>query len=178
MDLFARLRKSTKIDSATAIGAIAAIPLLNQPRHDCPPTQNSRIAPIAVAKANSQKSEIQTVELLARFQLHDCEDVPEFALISRINNICYRLVTVNGREFEEAMTAAAVWVVNNPEHPDERHFIDVLALYRGDEGAIKATPTQAVQLGIELLHDVTAVSVLQCAEQSERGIDDANVVSS
>jgi len=69
-------------------------------------------------------------DLLDRFILDDCANDPEPELINRINNITFRLVTMNGWEFSEAMTAAAVWVVNNPRHHDEEHFIDVMNLWK------------------------------------------------
>jgi hypothetical protein len=74
--------------------------------------------------------QIERNELLAQFRLDLCANDPEPEAIARVNNIAYSLITVNGWKFPEAMTAAAVWVANNPMHADEHLFIDVMALWR------------------------------------------------
>lgn len=63
-----------------------------------------------------------------RFDLVEMDVAPEE--LRRVNNICYRLVHVGGWQFDEAMTAAATWVINNPPHNDEKAFIDVLNLWK------------------------------------------------
>ena len=49
--------------------------------------------------------------------------------LHRVNNITWRLMTVNGVMFDEAIKAAAEWIIGNEQHQDEAEFIDVLALY-------------------------------------------------
>lgn len=49
--------------------------------------------------------------------------------LHRVNNITWRLMTVNGVTFDEAIKAAAEWVIGNEQHQDEAAFVDVLALY-------------------------------------------------
>lgn len=76
-------------------------------------------------------------DLLVQFQLdrfseetrahreagHDPDEV------LRVNNLAYHLVSVKAWSFATAMGAAAEWVVNNPKHPDETAFADVMQIY-------------------------------------------------
>jgi hypothetical protein len=50
--------------------------------------------------------------------------------LHRVNNIAWRLMTTRGYLFDEAITAAALWVSDNPAHADETTFIDVMALFK------------------------------------------------
>jgi hypothetical protein len=69
-------------------------------------------------------------ELLAQFRLQECENDPDRAVIARINNIAFFLITQRAFDFDEAVTAAAQWVANNPPHHDEAAFTDVTQCWR------------------------------------------------
>lgn len=69
-------------------------------------------------------------DMLSQFRFDLVEKDIDPDELRRVNNICYRLVHVCGWQFEEAMTAAATWAINNPPHPDEKDFIDVLNLWK------------------------------------------------
>jgi hypothetical protein len=51
--------------------------------------------------------------------------------LRRVNNITWRLMTAKGFTFDEAIKAAAEWVIDNEQRQDETAFVDVLALYSG-----------------------------------------------
>lgn len=51
--------------------------------------------------------------------------------LRRTINVVWRLITVEGWEFDAAAKAAAEWVVAQPVHPDELLFVDVLTFSRG-----------------------------------------------
>jgi len=51
--------------------------------------------------------------------------------LRRTINVVWRLVLVEGWEFDAAAKAAAEWVVAQPAHPDELFFADVLTFSRG-----------------------------------------------
>lgn len=43
----------------------------------------------------------------------------------RCNNIAFHLTVIKGWTLDEALVAAASWVVSNPEHTDEVMFVDI-----------------------------------------------------
>ncbi len=76
----------------------------------------------------------ENAETLAQF----CFDLVEQEIeagypveeLRRVNNIAWRLITARGFQFQEAITAAAQWVVDNPPHRDEAAFVDVMELFK------------------------------------------------
>ena len=62
--------------------------------------------------------------------------------LRRVNNITWRLMTAKGFSFDEAIKAAAEWVIDNEQRQDEAAFTDVLALYSGIKQPITKEPTQ------------------------------------
>jgi hypothetical protein len=70
--------------------------------------------------------------------------------IRRTINIAFHLIAVNKFEFDRAMQAAAEWVIDNPEHPAEAGFVDVMLLYHhGRQG--HATPAEFTDDGDDLV---------------------------
>jgi hypothetical protein len=70
--------------------------------------------------------DVVMVDVMARARDH------ERALeLRRTINVVWRLITVEGWEFDAAAKAAAEWVVAQPVHPDELLFADVLTFSRG-----------------------------------------------
>lgn len=51
--------------------------------------------------------------------------------LRRVNNIAWRLMTAQGFGFDEAIKAAAEWVISSPAHQDEAAMIDVMELFKG-----------------------------------------------
>ena len=51
--------------------------------------------------------------------------------LRRTINVVWRLITIEGWDFDTAATAAAEWVVAQPVHSDELFFADVLTFSRG-----------------------------------------------
>jgi len=99
-----------------------------------------------------------TAALLAKFELDllqtEIRDYVEAGYpaddIRRTINIAFHLITVNKFEFGRAMQAAAQWVVDNPVHPAEAGFVDVMQLYNyGRQG--RATPTESTDDGDDLV---------------------------
>ena len=62
--------------------------------------------------------------------------------LRRVNNITWRLMTAKGFTFDEAIKAAAEWVIDNEQRQDETAFADVLALYSGLHQTITKESTQ------------------------------------
>jgi len=62
--------------------------------------------------------------------------------LRRVNNITWRLMTAKGFTFDEAIKAAAEWVIDNEQRQDEAAFVDVLALYSGPHQPSTKEPTQ------------------------------------
>jgi hypothetical protein len=72
--------------------------------------------------------DVVLVEVMARAGDH--ERAQE---LHRTINIVWRLITVEGWEFDAAAKAAAEWVVAQPVHPDELFFADVLTFSWGHQ---------------------------------------------
>ena len=70
--------------------------------------------------------DVVTVDVMARTRDH--ERAQE---LRRTINVVWRLITVEGWDFDAAAMAAAEWVVAQPVHPDELFFADVLTFSRG-----------------------------------------------
>ena len=72
-------------------------------------------------------------DTLALFQFdlmaHDLAAGHSAEQLRRVNNITWRLMTAKGFTFDEAIIAAAEWVIDNEQRQDEAAFVDVLALY-------------------------------------------------
>jgi hypothetical protein len=51
--------------------------------------------------------------------------------LRRVNNMAWRLMTAQGFGFDEAIKAAAEWVISSPAHQDEATMIDVMELFKG-----------------------------------------------
>lgn len=77
--------------------------------------------------------EISDVLQLFRFDLvqQEIEDGYPADELRRVNNIAWRLMTAQGFGFDEAIKAAAEWVISSPAHQDESALIDVMGLFKG-----------------------------------------------
>lgn len=98
------------------------------------PDQPTTAAPGSIAEHDIDPV---VMTLLARFELDklpaEIQDHVEagFAAdeVRRTINIAFHLITVKNFGFDRALQAAAQWVVENREHPDEAGFVDVMRLY-------------------------------------------------
>lgn len=94
---------------------------------------------IAAERLKPHKPAIVThiTETLAQFRFDLVEQAIEEGHpaeeLRRVNNIAWRLITARGYQFQEAITTAAQWVVDNPPHADEAAFIDVMELFKRNQ---------------------------------------------
>ena len=120
-------------------------------------TGNTSVTAPSAAIAEHDAGQVTTA-LLAKFELdllqteirgyveagHPADD------IRRTINIAFHLITVNKFEFDRAMQAAAQWVVDNPEHPAEAAFVDVMQFcHHGRQGS--AIPAEFTDDGDDLV---------------------------
>jgi len=148
MKLFDRLRTSDKYPLASAIPAIlanqktgkyvvaTAIPAIRAiPREKTGEIhfQNSPIAKIALAKATNQNPEAVSA-LLAKFCFCDTANEPEPELLTRINNMAWEFMQVDGMAFDDAITLAAEIVVHGKVAACEAAYADVRALWQRISG--------------------------------------------
>lgn len=117
-------------------------------RNTRPPCTNVAAVPTSITSTQSTQSapgkrcRLLTAEeknlLLACFELAlvQCEMQTPVAgrytatELRRTVNVAWWLVTVECWSFAAAITAAGQWVATHPAHPDEQHFVDVLALWQ------------------------------------------------
>lgn len=93
--------------------------------------------PPQINKKNFAIDAVTYTETLAQFRFDLVEQAIEEGHpaeeLRRVNNIAWRLITARGYQFQEAITTAAQWVVDNPPHRDEAAFIDVMELFKRNQ---------------------------------------------
>jgi hypothetical protein len=72
------------------------------------------------------EADITLVEMEARVSGHEPANE-----LRRAINVVWRLITVEGWDFDTATKLAVDWVVAQPMHPDELFFADVLTFSQG-----------------------------------------------
>jgi hypothetical protein len=152
--LLADLMKKGFLTSATATpatpathrgkaGATVAVANCRNQKSTVPTV--ARVAGVAVANRQNLKSE-SIAKSMAPFQFELMEQ--DLAAgntadeLRRVNNITWRLMTAKGFTFDEAIKAAAEWVIDNEQRQDEAAFADVLELYSGLHQPITKESTQ------------------------------------
>jgi hypothetical protein len=115
------------------VASVATVAVANTEKIRSTTPTVATVAGVAVAKPPKLKAVIDAASFAQfRFDLvqSDIDSGYPADDLHRVNNIAWRLMTTRGYLFDEAITAAALWVSDNPAHADETTFIDVMALFK------------------------------------------------